>query len=209
MPTEISVDEEHDLRCRERGYGDQNHSSHHKVEPHQQGHATKLHTRASHAENGSDNVDRGCNAPESRDQQRKCPVIRTVSRRERARAQRRIGPPSSIRCVPRSVQTASPKKTEIQQEATKCRQPETEGIEPGKRHVSGTNHQRDKKVGESEQNGHDHEKDHGCAMHCEHAVKNLWRYKIVVRMHQLDANDESLNPTHHKKHQSVKDVENP
>src|SRR5215469_17533556 len=132
-----------------------------------------------------------------------------MSRRERPRSQWRIGPPADVRRVACAVKAASPDKTEIQQKATKCRQPKTEGIQPRKRHVSCANHQRDKVVGESEQNRHDHEKDHGCAMHSEHAVEDLWRYKIVVRMHQLDSNNESLNTSHDKKHQSINDIENP
>src|SRR5215469_15710707 len=130
-----------------------------------------------------------------------------MSRRERSRSQWRIGPPADIRCVPRAIQSAAPKKTEIQEEAAKCRQPKTERIEPWKRHVSCTDHQRDKVVSKSEQNWHSHEKDHGCAMHGEHAVEHLRRNKIVVRMHQLGADDESLNTTHHQKPQCINDVE--
>lgn len=45
-------------------------------------------------------------------------------------------------------------------------------------------------------------------VHGEHAFEDLGRDEIVVRMHQLNANNESLNPAQHQKDERVNDVEN-
>ena len=44
-------------------------------------------------------------------------------------------------------------------------------------------------------------------MHREHAVEDLRRNKIVVRMHQLDANDQGFDSTDHQEQQGGEDVE--
>ena len=45
-------------------------------------------------------------------------------------------------------------------------------------------------------------------MHREHAVEDLWRNKVVVRIHQLDANDDGFGSTDDKKRQGIEDVKN-
>ena len=45
-------------------------------------------------------------------------------------------------------------------------------------------------------------------MHREHPVEDLRRNKIVVRMHQLDANDHRFEPSDDQIEQSVGDVKN-
>jgi len=46
-------------------------------------------------------------------------------------------------------------------------------------------------------------------MHREHAIEDFRRNEIVVRMHQLDANDECLDSTDREKQQRREHVENP
>ena len=43
MAAQIAIDEQHDLRRRQRRNRDQNHSGHHQVQPRQQRHAAELH----------------------------------------------------------------------------------------------------------------------------------------------------------------------
>jgi hypothetical protein len=45
-------------------------------------------------------------------------------------------------------------------------------------------------------------------MHGEHAVENLRGYKIVVRVHQLYADNDRFEPSDCKKDQGIKDVQN-
>ena len=45
-------------------------------------------------------------------------------------------------------------------------------------------------------------------MHRKHAVEDLGRNKVVVRIHQLDANDDGFDSTDDKKGQGVEDVQN-
>jgi hypothetical protein len=43
-------------------------------------------------------------------------------------------------------------------------------------------------------------------MHGEHAVEDLRRDKIIVRMDELDAHDPRFNPADHEKNQGVEDI---
>src|SRR5712675_1955771 len=45
-------------------------------------------------------------------------------------------------------------------------------------------------------------------MHCEHSVEDFRRNEIVVRMHELDANNEGLDSTDREKQQSRENIEN-
>src|SRR5438876_813861 len=96
----------------------------------------------------------------------------------------------------------------LQKKSTQCAQPETERIQPWKRHVPRADHQRGQVVRKPEQNGHGHEENHGRTMHREHAVEDLWRNKVIVRIHQLDANDDGFGSTDDKKRQGIEDVKN-
>src|SRR5208282_186782 len=87
-------------------------------------------------------------------------------------------------------------------------EPETEGIQARECHVSSPDHQWDEVVCESEQHGHSHKENHGGAMHREHAVKDLWGDKSAMRVHQLDADDDGLDPSNYKKEERVDDVQN-
>ena len=121
MASEIPIDQQHDLRSRQRRDRNQNHACLHKVEPRQQGHAAEFHARASHAKNGGNNVDGRSNASKPGDQQRESPIVGTMPRREGSRAQWRVRPPADVGCVSCAVQAASSEKAEIKK---KCH-PET------------------------------------------------------------------------------------
>ena len=88
------------------------------------------------------------------------------------------------------------------------RKPKTEGIQTGKRHVTRADHQRNQVIGKPEKDGHGYEENHGRTMHGEHAIEHLWRDKIVVRAHQLDADNGCFNTADDEKNQGVKDVQN-
>ena len=171
----------------------QNHSGHHQVEPRQQRHAAELHARASHAQNGRDDIDGGSDASKSGNQERKRPIVRAVARRKRPCGQRRVRPPSHVWCIAGAVEPVSAQKAEVEKKSTQRRQPETEGIQPRKRHVARADHQRHEVVRKPKQDWHGHEENHGRAMHGEHAIEDLRRNKVVVREHQLDANDERFD----------------
>src|SRR5712672_4854374 len=183
MPAKITINGEHDLGRSEGRYGQDNQPRHDQIQPGQQRHAAERHTGTPHAQHCRDDIDRCRDAPESRDQQRDGPVIGAVTRRKRARGQGSVSEPSHVWSVSYAVEAASSKEAEVKKKSAESREPKPEGIQPGKRHVSGANHQWNQIIGKSEDEGHGYKEDHGGAMHGEHAIKNLRRNKIVMRMH--------------------------
>src|SRR5271167_2915826 len=131
-----------------------------------------------------------------------------MTRREGSSAQWSVRPPANVRCASRAVQAASTEKAEIKKKSSQKRQPKTEGVQARKSHIARTNHQGHQIIGKSEQDGHGHKEDHGRAMHGEHPVEDFRRNEIVVRMHELDTNDERFDSTDDEKQQSRDNVEN-
>ena len=63
---EIAVEQQHDLRGRQRGDDDQHHAGRHEVEPDDERHAAERHAGAAHAQGGGDDVDRRADAADAR-----------------------------------------------------------------------------------------------------------------------------------------------
>ena len=80
MAAEVAIDEQHQLRRRQRGQRQQRHPGHHQIEPGEQGHAAERHARAPHADDGGDEIDGGADAAEARDQHGNRPVVRAGAR---------------------------------------------------------------------------------------------------------------------------------
>src|ERR1700752_3769561 len=98
--------------------------------------------------------------------------------RKRTRGQRGVRPPAKIRRTSSTVQSAPTQEAKVKKHSAERRQPETEGVEARKRHVSRANHQRDQVIRKPEQDGHGYEENHGRTVHGEHAIEHLWRDKI-------------------------------
>src|SRR5208282_3798301 len=118
MSSQISINQQHDLSGGQWSERNQNHSCHHQVEPSEQRHAAELHARTSQAKNSGDEVDPCSNASKPGNQERESPIIGTMSRRKGSRTQWRIGPPSDVGCVARSIESICSHETEVEQEAT-------------------------------------------------------------------------------------------
>jgi hypothetical protein len=101
--------------------------------------------------------------------------------------QRRIRPPGRIRRASRTLQAHAADEAVVHHQAAQRRHPESEGIHPGKGHIPGADHQRNKVVGKADDQRHPHKKHHGGAMHGEEPVEDLRGEKIVMRHHQLNA----------------------
>ena len=115
-----------------------------------------------------------------------------MTRRKGTRGQWCVRKPSDVWSASRSVQPVSAKKTEVQKKASERGQPKTKRVQAWKCHVPCADHQWNQVVREPEHDGHGHEEDHGGSVHREHSVEDLRRNKVVVRTHQLDANDGSF-----------------
>ncbi len=140
MSAQVAVHQQHDLRSGERADGKYHQHGHDQIEPHQQRHLPQRHSRAAHAQNRGDNIDRRADAAEPRNQQAQCPEIRAVSWRKRLRSEWRVGKPSDIRSASGPVQTIGTEETKIKKNASERSQPETESIETREGHVPRTDH---------------------------------------------------------------------
>ena len=170
---------QHDLRRGQRADGHQDHSRDHQVEPYQERHAKHRHAFATHAQGGGDNVDRGADSAESRDDQRQRPVVRAVSAREGSLGKRGIGPPGDVGRAPRSLQADPADKAVIQHQAAQRGHPEAEGIHPGKGHIPGADHQGNQIIGKADDQRHPHKEHHGGAVHGEERLKTSGERKSL------------------------------
>src|SRR6267143_194698 len=140
MPAEVTVDKQHDLRRGKRANGKYHQHRHNQIEPSQQRHFPQRHSRAAHASDRGDNIDRRADAAEPRNEQGQYPEIGAVPARECLRSQGRVGKPSDVRSASGPVQAISAEEAEIKKNASEGRQPETESIEAREGHVSRTDH---------------------------------------------------------------------
>src|SRR5260370_26211336 len=79
ISAEIAVNGQHDLRVTERSDGQNDHPRHHQVEPNEERHLPQFHAGTTQAHNRHDDVDRGSDTPESRNEQTQGPEIRAVT----------------------------------------------------------------------------------------------------------------------------------
>ena len=107
MSAEVAVDQQHDLRRRQRADGEDNQDRHHEVQPGEQRHLAQRHSRAAHAQDRGQNVDRRADAAECRRPAGQRPEIGAVAGRECLRGQRRVREPSHIRRVARPIQAVA------------------------------------------------------------------------------------------------------
>ena len=209
VAAQVAVDEQHDLRRRERAHGQDHQDCHGETQPREQRHSSKGHPRAPHAQDGGQYVDGRPDAAEARHQERQRPVIRAVPGREGLGGQGCVCKPSHVRRVARPVEAAAAEEAEIKEKSAERRQPEAERVQPRERHVARADHQRYEVIGEPEHERHGHEEDHRGAMHREHPVEHLRRHEVGVRGNQLDPHDHRFDAPDHQEHQGIDDVQDP
>ena len=204
---EEAVEREHDLGGRERRDGEENHGAHDQVEPDQERHFAEGHARAAETDDGSDKVDGGADAAESRDKQAEGPEIGAVADRKCLCGEWSVSKPADVRRAAGTIKTVATDETEIQEQAAERGEPETPGVEAGKGHVARADHQRDKVIAEAEEYRHGDEENHGGAMHGEHAIESLRGNEMIVGNDELDAHDGGFDAADHEEKDGVEDVE--
>ena len=152
------------------------------------------------------NVEGSADGADSAEQDAQRPVVGAVAGRENLRGQRSIGKPANIRRGAGAVEAVATEKTEVQQQAAKCRYPEAEGVQPRKRHVARAQHQRYQIIPEAEENRHADEENHGRAVHREQAIEDLRRDQAVLWNRELNAHHDGFQARDYKKDQCVPDV---
>ena len=207
MRPQKAVEEQHHLGGRQRPHRHQDQPRNHQHHPDEERHARKRHPSATQSERRGDHIDGRRDAPKTGDQDAENPVIRGVSAREGLPRERRVGEPAHIGCSARAIEPVGAQVTEIEEQCAEEKHPESPGIEPGKGHVSGANHQRKQIICDPDDHRHAHEEDHGRAMYREEAVEDLGREQIVPRVEELQPHHGGLRAAHQEKEQPRSDVE--
>ena len=194
---EISIQDQHDLAGRERRHRDDDEKRGHEKHPDQERHLAKGHALASQAENRHENIDRGRDAADAVQQERKRPVVRAVSLGKRFRGQWRIGKPADVRGRARVIKAGSRKVAREQEKSAEQEDPESERIESRKGHVARADHQGNEIVRKSEDPRHGHEKNHRRAVHREEAIEDVrldelaaWEKELHADQRGHDARDD-------------------
>ena len=203
---EEAVEEEHDLRRRERRDGNQDHARDDEVEPDEQRHLAERHALAPQAEDGGDQVDRRADRADAAHQETERPVVGAVATREDARGERRIREPADVRRRTAAVEALGPEEAEIEEQRTEERHPEGERVQSRERHVARADHERHEVVREAEQDRHADEEHHRRAVHGHHTVEDLRRDEMVLGHDELDPHDRRLDPGDEEEGQPGRDV---
>src|SRR6516164_58083 len=125
-------------------------------------------------------------------------------------SERCVGKPANVGRAARAIKTVAADKAEVKEQAAKGGEPEAPGVEAGKSHIASADHKRDEVIAKAEQDRHSHKKDHGGAMHGEHAVKGLRRDEVVVGNDKLETHDGGFDAADHEEQdgvQNIKDAE--
>ena len=207
MCAEKTIESEHNLGGRERRNDQENQATHDQIEPGKQRHLAKSHAGTAQAKDGGNKVDGGTDAAETGDQEAECPEIGAVAKGKCFCGQRSVGEPANVRRGADAIEPIAAEETEIKENAAESGEPEAEGIEAGKSHVSGANHERNEEIAEAEKNGHGDEKDHSGAVHGEHLIEELRGDEMIVGNDELDAHDGGFNAADHEEQDGVEDIE--
>ena len=96
----------------------------------------------------------------------------------------------------------------MQQQTAEGQHPVAKGVQARKRHVARPDHQGHQIVRQADQGRHDHQKNHGGAMHREELAEGVGRDKIIVGPRQLNAHEQRFNAPHHEKEKGGQQIEN-
>ena len=130
---------------------------------------------------------------------------------------RKIGPETTGKSLlgegsigkPTDVWWITGEKTEVNDQSAEERRPKTERIHAGECHVAGTNHQRNKIIPDTDENGHPDKKHHRGAMHREELIEQFGGNDRGARPKQLTANEHCLGATDDEKYKRHQNVQNP
>ena len=181
MRPKVAVDEQHGLSRRQRWDS-------REYQPGEDRQAEPAHSRRAQRDSGHQQIDASCDGSSAGYQQTECPVVDAALETERLLAQRRVAEPTGV--GRRAIQ-----KGEVQNQSAKQEQPVAEGVQARKRHVTCTDLEWHDVVGKSQQDRHDHQEDHGGAVHREHRVVCRRVEECVARHRQLDTDEQRLEST--------------
>ena len=206
MATEVTIDEQHQLRSRERADHENHQPPHREIKPGEKRHLSERHSLAPQADNSRNYVGRCSDTPNPGHQQGQCPVVCAVSRGKCLCSQGSVSEPPNVRSIACAVKAIAAHKAEIEEQPAEGRHPEAEGVQAWEGHITRANHQGKQVIRKSKYERHGHEENHGRSMHGEHPVEHLRGDEVVERTDELDPHDRRLNSPDNEHHQRIKDV---
>ena len=208
MGAQEAIKEQHDLGARQDRQRQKHQERNHQHHPNEKREPAHRHARATHGQRRGEHVDRPGYAAKAADQDAENPVVRGIPARKRFARKRRVREPPHIGCRTRTVEPHAREIAHIEHESPEEEHPEPPGVEPGKGHIPGTDHERDQVVPETRHDGHPHQEDHGGAVHGEEPVEFLGFEQVVGGLGQLGAHHDRLDAADHEKEQARRDIEN-
>ncbi len=82
-------------------------------------------------------------------------------------------------------------KAAVHKQAAEQENPKAERVQLGEGHVAGTDHQGDDEVSDPNRERHNHQENHGGAVHGEQLIVSVAAEELCVRLGQLDAHQQS------------------
>jgi hypothetical protein len=116
-----------------------------------------------------------------------------------ARGERRVVEPAG-------VGTQAERKAGVQENARQHEDPVRQRIQPGERHITGSQKQRPQVVAEARQDRAGIEEDHGEAVHGEQLIVGFGGQDLQIRMRQLHPHDQRLDSAGDQEHECRDDV---
>ena len=191
---EEAIELEEDERDRDHGEGEHDEELRNERHPREDRHAHEVHPRRAHVDDRRDEVEARRQRRHTEDLEAENPEVDVEILRIGESREWRVAEPPTVGRRPN-------KPGNVQKNRTEQVYPIAEGVETGERHIPRADLQRDEQVEKCRAQWHDHEEDHGRAMHREQLVEHLRRYDASVREHQLEADDARLEATNEEPEQ--------
>jgi len=201
--TQLPVHQHHRQHTGKEGTGQQHQSGGDLHRPHEQWQAEPGHPRGPHVVDGHQEVDRAHDRGDAQDVQPQDPQVLAQTRGVGLFGQRHIARPAGRRRSGLGQQAA------VHHEPAERDQPEGEGVDPGKRHVTSPDHQRHEVVAETREDRDDPEEDHGRPVQRHDLVVGLRREEVVVSHRQLGAHQEGHDAAHQEEEEGGVEVKDP
>jgi hypothetical protein len=187
----------------EQGHGDDRHGEEEEElgdqrHPREDRHAEQAHARRPHVDDRDDEVHGPGQRGDAQDLQAEEPVVHVVAG-HRAR--------EGGVAEPAAVGRAAQEEARVHEQPAHEEGPVPEGVEAGEGDVASPDLERHQVVGQSRRQGHDHEEDHGRAVHGEDLVVGVGAQHGVLRRSQLQAEQERLEAADEEERESGRQVE--
>ena len=197
---EEAVEHQQDQRHRDRGERQDDQELDHEAHPHEERHPHQRHAGRAHVDDGHDEVEACHQRRNAEYLQAQHPEVDAVGRRELRRGE--VGVPE-----PAAVRDSIHEEAQMQEEGAGEEDPVGQGVQPRERHVAGPDHERDHVVEERRAHRHDRQEHHGRAVHGEQLVEARGADQRVVRVRELQAHDDGLQPSHQEEEEGGDAVE--